>query len=100
MNNYYCIIASQHFFLNQEPIEEILRERTRYYKNNNKIIDFWFIPDPNFINLIDCNTSLNSINKPFAAIVSLDKQFIQWLKLRLVLVYVGSFKSTSVFIPN
>jgi len=100
MYNYHFIIASQHFFLDQEPIEEILRERTRYYKSNNKDIDFWFVLDPNFDTSTDCNINFLSINKSFAAIVSLDKQFIQWLKLRLVLVYIGSFKSKNVFLPE
>jgi len=100
MHNYHFVIASQHFFLNQEPIEEILRERTRYYESSNKDIDFWFVLDPDFCNSVDYNTDFNIINKPFAAIVSLDKQFIQWLKLRLVLVYTGSFKSNDIFIPS
>nr|YP_009395708.1 hypothetical protein [Herposiphonia versicolor]ARW64688.1 hypothetical protein [Herposiphonia versicolor] len=100
MYNYHFIIASQHFFLDQEPIEEILRERTRYYEINYKEIDFWFVVNPYFFNSTDLNSSFYSANKSFAAIVSLDKQFIQWLKLRLALVHVGSFTSSSIFIPN
>ncbi len=98
MHSYHFIIASRHFFLNQEPIEEILRERTHYYENNNKDIDFWFVLNPKFGSSVDSNINIDSVNKPFAAIVSLDQQFIQWLKLRLVFVSVGSFKSNTVFI--
>lgn len=98
MYSYHFVIASQHFFLNQEPIEEILRERTRYYKSIAKDIDFWFVLNPKFDNLVDCKINVDSINKPFAAIVSLDKQFIQWLKLRLVFVSTGCFKSDVIFI--
>nr|YP_009398820.1 hypothetical protein [Cliftonaea pectinata]ARW68127.1 hypothetical protein [Cliftonaea pectinata] len=100
MYNYYFAAASQSFFLYQEPIEEILRERTQYYNSNNKEIDFWFVLNMKFL-----NTSLNanqSFNLPdsFAAIISLDEKFIQWLKLRVSFVHTGSFKSQSLFIPE
>ena len=100
MHKYYFAVASQSFFLHQEPIEEVLRERTNYYKIANKEIDFWFILNPTFFD--NSNTSFNisndSFNKSNAAIVSLDKQFIQWLKLRVVFVYTGSFESNLLFI--
>ena len=50
MYNYYFAIASKNFLINQEPLEEILRERTNYYKSINKDIDFWFVSNPSFIN--------------------------------------------------
>jgi len=98
MYNYYFAIASQDFFLSQEPIEEILRERTQYYKNINKEIDFWFILNPNFISLIDDNNY--NFSDSLAAIVSSDKDFIRWLKLRITFISIGSFQSKSVFIPD
>lgn len=99
MYNYYFAVASKNFFLNQEPIEEILRERIHYYESNNKNVDFWFVINPNFIN---SNVKQEFLNIPdsCAAIVSLDKQFIQWLKLRISFVKIGSFQSKSIFIPN
>jgi len=102
MHNYYFAVASQSFFLDQEPIEEILRERTNYYKSSNKEIDFWLILNPTFLDSFNTssNISNNNFNKSIAAIVSLDKQFIQWLKLRVVFVHTGSFQSNSVFIPE
>nr|YP_009399629.1 hypothetical protein [Digenea simplex]ARW69448.1 hypothetical protein [Digenea simplex] len=100
MYKYYFAIASQDFFLYQEPIEEILRERTQYYQGLNKEIDFWFVINPNFLNLIDKSNCLINTSGSLAAIVSLDKQFIQWLKLRIGFVYIGSFESKSVFLPN
>lgn len=96
MNNYYFAVASQNFFLDQEPIEEILRERMNYYRTFNKEVDFWFILNPSIPNSL----SNNKLNKSTAAIVSLDQQFIQWLKLRIVFVHTGSFKSKSLFIPE
>nr|QCI09120.1 hypothetical protein [Inkyuleea mariana] len=100
MYNYYFAIASQNFLMNEEPIEEILRERTSYYKSINKDIDFWFVLNPTFIN----SSSFNSINQALAgscaAIISFDKQFIQWLKLRIGFIAIGNFESTSLFITN
>nr|YP_009399837.1 hypothetical protein [Tolypiocladia glomerulata]ARW69656.1 hypothetical protein [Tolypiocladia glomerulata] len=100
MYNYYFAVASQSFLLNQEPIEEILRERINYYEYSNKEIDFWLILNPNFFNDIDKPINIIKNKKPLAAIVSLDRQFIEWLKLRMVFVYTGSFKSNSVFMPE
>nr|YP_009654292.1 hypothetical protein [Pleurostichidium falkenbergii]QCH39579.1 hypothetical protein [Pleurostichidium falkenbergii] len=100
MHNYHFAVASQSFFLDQEPIEEILRERTQYYKSFNKEIDFWFILNPSFFNSLQYQLNYYDENQSFAAIVSLDKQFIQWLKLRLVFVYVGNFQSQSIFFLN
>nr|YP_009395080.1 hypothetical protein [Bryothamnion seaforthii]ARW63848.1 hypothetical protein [Bryothamnion seaforthii] len=99
MYNYYFAIASQDFLLNQEPVEEILRERTQYYKDLNKEIDFWLVINPSFINLMKGHNYLNTSNS-FAAIVSLDKQFIRWLKLRISFVYIGSFRSKSIFLSD
>ena len=99
MNNYHFAIASQSFFLNQEPLEEILRERMQYYKSSNKDIDFWFVLNPGFLHFLEKdNISFN--NHSLAAVVSLDKQFIQWLKLRIVFVHTGQFQSQSVFLPE
>nr|YP_009398169.1 hypothetical protein [Thaumatella adunca]ARW67355.1 hypothetical protein [Thaumatella adunca] len=100
MYNYYFAIASDSFFLNQEPIEEVLRERTQYYQNCDKDIDFWFVLNPGFIHLLDDDSNFLKMPNSCAAIISLDKKFIQWLKLRVVFVHVGSFKSQSIFLPN
>lgn len=100
MYNYYFAIASKDFFLYQEPIEEILRERTQYYRSLNKELDFWFTLKPDFISLLDHKTYSVNIPDSLAAIVSLDKDFIQWLKLRVGFVYVGSFQSKSIFLPD
>lgn len=100
MYNYYFAIASKDFFLYQEPIEEILRERTHYYQSLNKDVDFWFTIKPQFISILD-NTKYDfSISQSLAAIVSLDEDFIKWLKLRINFVYVGGFQSQSIFLPD
>ena len=100
MYNYHFAVASQSFFLDQEPMEEILRERTNYYKSSNKEIDFWFILNPYFYYDINKSRNYSNINKSLAAIISLDKEFIQWLKLRVAFVHTGCFQSKSVFLPE
>lgn len=100
MYNYYFAIASKNFLLNQEPIEEILRERNYYYKINHKEIDFWFVTNTNFMNIVNIKGKRCNISGPLAAIISLDHHFIQWLKLRIGFVHTGSFQSESLFIPN
>nr|WCH56043.1 hypothetical protein [Calliblepharis sp.] len=95
MTNYYFAIASKKFLLEAEPIEEILRERTDYYLNNNKTIDFWFIENPQFIHWPEFkNLKIKIANGP-AAIISLDKDFIEWIKLRVSFVLIGKFESES-----
>lgn len=93
---YYFAAASQNFLIHEEPIEEILRERTDYYKNNNKSIDFWFIKNPSFIQGDEFRDITKQIPGPIAAIVSLDELFITWLKLRIGFIIIGNFNSTQI----
>nr|YP_009397145.1 hypothetical protein [Thuretia quercifolia]ARW66331.1 hypothetical protein [Thuretia quercifolia] len=99
MYNYYFALASKNFFLNEEPVEEILRERTQYYQSKNKKIDFWFVLNPSFIDFSELNMSYINYGASYAAIISLDKKFIQWFKLRVGFVTIGEFQSNSLFIP-
>lgn len=95
MPEYHFVIASQKFLLHEEPVEEILRERTNYYKRINKDIDFWLVKNPNFISMPEFKHLKVQLNNPTAAIISLDQKFIQWLKLRIGFVAIGNFASTS-----
>ncbi|MEM0979878.1 MAG: MgPME-cyclase complex family protein, partial [Cyanobacteria bacterium P01_H01_bin.58] len=46
MQTYYYLLASQKFLLEDEPLEEVLRERHRYYQEQEKEVDFWLIKQP------------------------------------------------------
>nr|YP_009300426.1 hypothetical chloroplast RF54 [Campylaephora sungminbooi]AKU47345.1 hypothetical chloroplast RF54 [Campylaephora sungminbooi]ALN11792.1 hypothetical chloroplast RF54 [Campylaephora sungminbooi] len=94
--NYHFVIASQDFLVKEEPMEEILRERQNYYKSISKEIDFWFTLNPNFIDRATFDGNYIKLPKECAAIISLDKQFIQWLKLRIGFVAVGTFQSSTL----
>ena len=92
MTTYFFVAASEKFLTVEEPIEEILKERMRNYKENNKEIDFWLLKNPSFLKtakFVDLNAKIPS---PPAAILSTDKKFITFLKLRLEFVAVGEFE--------
>lgn len=91
MTKYYFAIASQDFLLKEEPVEEVLRERINHYKNIQKIIDFWLVLNPSFINAPEMIHIKNQLTKPSAAIISYNPRFIEWLKLRLGFVLTGQF---------
>ena len=76
MTTYFFVAASEKFLTVEEPLEEILKERIRNYKENNKEIDFWLLKNP---------------STP-AVVLSTDKKFITFLKLRLEFVAVGEFE--------
>ena len=45
---YYYVAASEAFLTAEEPLEEVLRERTRNYAEKGKSIDFWLLRRPAF----------------------------------------------------
>ena len=92
MTTYYFIAASEKFLTIEEPIEEILKERMRNYKENNKEIDFWLLKNPSFLQTTQFVDLKAKIPSHPAAILSTDKKFITFLKLRLEFVAVGEFK--------
>ena len=98
--SYYFALASQDFLVNEEPVEEILRERKSYYASIRKEIDFWFILNPEFTEYAVFDNKYTKLPKDCAAIVSLDKKFIQWLKLRIGFVATGKFESSALSISN
>lgn len=91
MIRYYFLVATQDFLLRQEPIEEILRERIRHYKNLQKDIDFCLTTDLCFLNSPDLEVVKRQLTKPGIAIISLNPRFIDWLKLRIHYAIKGSF---------
>ena len=100
MKTYFFVAASEKFLTVEEPLEEILKERTRNYKENNKEIDFWLLKNPSFLKsskFVDLSTK---IPFPPAAIISTDKKFITFLKLRLEFVAVGEFKCPNAEIAD
>ncbi|NJP10919.1 MAG: DUF2488 family protein [Leptolyngbyaceae cyanobacterium RU_5_1] len=92
MQTYYYVLASQRF-LSEEPLEEVLRERTRHYQEQEKDIDFWLVPQPAFLEAPEMAAIKAQCPQPATAIISTNPQFITWLKLRLEFVVTGEFQA-------
>jgi len=101
MTTYYYLVASEKFLTSEsENLHEILDEKHRDYKEKNKEIDFWFIKQPAFLESPEFKEIKEKCPQPTAAIVSLNKQWITFLKLRLEYVITGEFNAPSETIPN
>ena len=94
MTTYHYVLASQKFLLEDEPMEEVFRERYRDYEEKNREIDFWVIKQPAFLEAPEMAEIKAKCPQPSVAIVSTNKQFITWLKLRLEYVIVGEFQQS------
>ena len=100
MQTYHYVLASQKFLLEEEPMDEVIRERTRNYQEREKEIDFWVVKQPAFLEAPEMNAIKNQCPQPSVAIISTDPQCITWLKLRLEYVIVGEFQGPSDTIPE
>ena len=100
MKTYYFVAASEKFLTVEEPLNEILKERERNYKENNKEKDFWLLKNPSFLKtkqFVDLTAKIPSLP---AAVLSTDKKFITFLKLRLEFVAVGEFECPNAEITD
>ena len=95
MTTYYYVAASQKFLFEEEPFEEVIKERIRNYQERNKEIDFWLIKQPAFLEAPEMAEIRAKIPQPSAAVVTTSKQFATWLKLRLEYVVTGEFEAPS-----
>jgi hypothetical protein len=100
MKTYYFVLASQRFLIEEEPLEEVLQERSRDYLEKQKEIDFWLVKQPAFLEAPEMQEIKNQCPQPAAAIISTNSQFITWLKLRLEFVITGQFQAPSDTIPD
>lgn len=100
MQTYYYVLASQNFLNVEEPMDEVLNERVRNYKEQEKEIDFWFVNQPAFLEAPELAAIKAQCPQPAAAIISTNAQFITWLKLRLEFVLTGEFQAPSETIPQ
>ncbi len=92
MTTYFFVAASEKFLTLEEPLDEILKERMRNYKENNKEVDFWLLKNPSFLKTTQFADLKAKIPSTPAVVLSTDKKFITFLKLRLEFVAVGEFE--------
>lgn len=100
MTTYHYVLASQKFLFEEEPFEEVIKERIRNYKEQNKEIDFWVVKQPAFLEGPEFSQIKAKCPQPSVAVISTKKQFITWMKLRLEYAFVGSFEAPSDNIPD
>jgi hypothetical protein len=100
MQTYYYVLASKQFLLEEEPLDEVFKERTRNYQEQEKEIDFWLVQQPAFLEAPEMADVKAKCPQPAVAIVSTAPSFITWLKLRLEFVAVGEFQAPSTTIPD
>lgn len=80
---WYACCASAEFFFNDvqnEALAEQLRELARYYEEQNREIDFFFVCEPAWLEKFPEG---KKVGKPAVALVSTDKTWITFMKLRL-----------------
>lgn len=100
MSTYHFVAASEAFLTEEEPLDEVLRERVRNYGEQGKAIDFWLVRRPAFLEAPELAAQVAAVPRPAAAVVSTDAKFITFLKLRLEFVSTGSFEAPSTTIPD
>ncbi|MEH2264654.1 MgPME-cyclase complex family protein [Nostoc sp.] len=100
MQTYYYVLASLRFLLQEEPIQEVIKERTRHYHEQEKQLDFWLVEQPAFLEAPEFVQLKAKCPQPAVAIISTNPQFITWLKLRLEYVITGEFQAPSETIPD
>lgn len=100
MSTYHFVAASEAFLCEEEPLEEVLRERVRHYGEQGKEIDFWLVRRPAFLEAPELASVASAVPRPAAAVVSTDETFITFLKLRLEFVARGQFEAPSAAIAD
>lgn len=76
--SWYALVANQQFFFNDvqnESLAEQLRERVRFYKEQGMEQDFFFVPDPVWLEQ-QLGDKAKQVKRPCVALVSTDKSWI------------------------
>lgn len=100
MQTYYYAVGSKKFLLEEEPLEEVLKERRRYYQEQEQELDFWLVKQPAFLEAPELAEVRANCPQPAVALVSTNKSFITWLKLRLEYIATGEFQAPTETIPD
>jgi Protein of unknown function (DUF2488) len=100
MQTYYYLVASQRFLREEEDLNEVFAERVRNYHEQEKEVDFWIVDRPAFLDAPELANVKAKIPQPATGIISTNRQFITWLKLRLEFVAIGEFQAPSATIPD
>jgi len=91
---YTFIVANAKFMLwEEEHFVELMKERLRFYGEQNKELDFWIVYEPEFLK--DFPDITKRLGRPAVALVSRDATWITFMKLRLDRVLKGDFEASA-----
>jgi hypothetical protein len=93
---YYFLIMNQFDFFYDQCLEEILRERSAYYLDKKREIDFWILLNPFFLNYFKKSIQISNYfkenqkkikdnfgNNYYSVLITQDKDFYSWMMLRI-----------------
>ena len=95
MTTYHFVAASEPFLTEEEPLEEVLRERVRHYGEQGRTIDFWLVRRPAFLEAPELAPLAATVPRPAAAVVSITIG-LRGLLLPATLGVVGSLHPTTM----
>lgn len=101
-SKYYYLVMSQKEMLENQIIEEVLRERASHYLSKSRFSDFWILITPDFITKLDDKLRKSNFFKQqkellttkyssrafYSVLITTNKEFFDWIKLR-----IGSFEN-------
>ncbi|PIA59696.1 hypothetical protein AQUCO_00400532v1 [Aquilegia coerulea] len=92
---YYFIVANAKFMLDEEEhFQEQLCERLRLFEERNMEQDFWLVIEPKFLDKFPNITK--RLRRPAVALVSTNRVWITFMKLRLDRVLSENFEADSL----
>ncbi|PNW74609.1 hypothetical protein CHLRE_12g490500v5 [Chlamydomonas reinhardtii] len=92
---YYALVCNAEWFFmdpQNESVAEQLREKVRFFKEQNKERDFFIVPNPKWLDA-KFPEQAKQVKRPCVALVSTDKMWITFMKLRLDRVLKIDLKS-------
>ncbi|EFJ45542.1 hypothetical protein VOLCADRAFT_106005 [Volvox carteri f. nagariensis] len=85
LQEWSALVCNCDFFFNDpqnESVAEQLRERVRFFKEQNRDIDFYIVPEPVWLDKKFPELA-KQVKRPCVALISTDKTWITFMKLRL-----------------
>ncbi|KAM0841054.1 hypothetical protein ACQ4PT_059271 [Festuca glaucescens] len=92
---YYFLVANAKFMLDdEEHFQEQLQEKLRLYEERSMEQDFWLVIEPKFLDKFPNITK--RLKRPAVALVSTDRNWIRFMKLRLDRVLAEQFDAETL----
>ncbi|KAK9713084.1 hypothetical protein RND81_06G001800 [Saponaria officinalis] len=92
---YYFVVANAKFMLDEEEhFKELMFERLRLFAERNMEQDFWLVVEPKFLEKFPNITK--RLKRPAVALVSTNRPWITYMKLRLDRVLSDSYEADSI----